>query len=443
MLGKGRLSMARKTIVAFDTNILFSAWSIYRWTRFREIIEHLKGAVFVPSVVCHEIGHHWQIQHDAEVKHFTESCQRLASAPSYLGFVIPEILRSQVREMRQAFKPRKCSNDALQSHLQAMFGPQIYFDTDFNVTSENLLLRYQSGRRPFRCPTPVKNVTSDRESTSVRGWQDALIWESILQQARLHRESNFVFITANTDFMSNDKKLHQDLIDDLVLSNLRADQICILPSVSAFVSDQSIINAGLGADLTKDDVFLGNIVTELKANPELDFVIRNDLENYNSEAELDADFTDFDFDCRMIRVDVVDSQVPTQLLLTLSLRYLTTMWRHSVINGREALIKEQQKVDFAILNLRCDYSEDNIITNVRDLWTEPDSSTSGYLLKLEHNGMGPSLIFKSLTARLDKEKQFSTDAELKRCLSDFRDPEDIFEPKPYSLLQKWDLLPEP
>jgi hypothetical protein len=86
----------------------------------------------------------------------------------------------------------------------------------------DLAQRAMQRRRPF-----------DEEG---RGYRDALLWESVLAYAKLHGQ--VVLISADGDLSqtSKDRRLHDDLVDDLLGQQLAGDTVSLQPSVEAFLN---------------------------------------------------------------------------------------------------------------------------------------------------------------------------------------------------------------
>lgn len=263
--------------IVFDTNILFDKWYLDgpQFELLRRHVASGRSAVVIPSVVVLEMKNN-----------YLKETSKLLSAVEKLNPMLPE-----------GYAPLSCPSPAVLSdeylvQLRARIGELGFKEIDADgLTHERFMEKSVKKQKPFK------------EGGS--GYQDCLIWETILRKVANAKDITYLVTKNCKDFAAEDKQtLHPDLLQDMRNHRLPEDRIqyipdlktlidsYIIPEMSAVETDEKL--SAFGSHLLDDDIltdWISDNINEIMK--ELNKGHTNLLENVIHEAEtVDVSYLD-------------------------------------------------------------------------------------------------------------------------------------------------------
>jgi hypothetical protein len=223
--------------IVFDTNILFNRWYLDgpQFDLLRRHVASGRSTVTIPAIVVLELKNHYLkivSEHLGAVQKLNpmlpEGYEPISLAtPSDLAEDYVKQLRSRIAEL---------------GFREAPF-------TD--ILHESIVERAITRRRPFK--------------DSGSGYQDCLIWETILQSVTDKVDVTYFVTTNHKDFAADDRQsLHPDLLEDVRRRGITEDRIQYVPDLKTLIDshitpDMPAVEsaeklAALSARLLDDDI---------------------------------------------------------------------------------------------------------------------------------------------------------------------------------------------
>lgn len=201
--------------VVIDSNIICADFQM-TGSSFRVFFDGLKRneiELYVPEIVIDEVK-----------SKYTEELQKCKSKTEQIALDIKRLTGKPISFSTISDFIQKAI-DEYSRMLERQFTNVGAFIIDYpKVSHKTLVQRALSRRKPF--------------TKAGDGYRDALIWETVVEIARIGRDP-LVFITKNhKDFGDDNSRLHPDLIGDLQERGLRPESVVLYESLEKFVDDK-------------------------------------------------------------------------------------------------------------------------------------------------------------------------------------------------------------
>ncbi len=205
-------------VVILDSNILIEARPNLRSASMQVLLDRYRDAgmiVCLPKLVVSETLNHWSIEFDKAYDSLTSS----SSAYSKIGGLGSSDGKTaeQKRDDWNGFEKR-FQERLLEAGIEELPLPSTSHEILVNLDMKN--------RKPF--------------GGKGSGYRDAMIWFSVLERAKLAKET-VAFLTKNHHDFAKSKEecnvLHEDLVADVSREGLSEDSIMLVNSLSDFNKD--------------------------------------------------------------------------------------------------------------------------------------------------------------------------------------------------------------
>ncbi len=211
--------------IVLDTNIIVRRYHL-NTVAYRILFDALKKpgyTLHIPSIVIEEAAKHYA--EDLRQQHQVIR-KALREVKSWTGVTYPDPLDQVLDDAQSAY------SDTLRRRFTELGAIIVGYPA---ASHQSIAERALTRRKPFKA--------------NGAGYQDTLIWETVLEVAEEY-DDPIAFITNNsTDFLGKDNALHSELIEDLEEREIGSSRVSVFRSLEMFNEEHAQLSLKFVADV--------------------------------------------------------------------------------------------------------------------------------------------------------------------------------------------------